>query len=117
MKLAVICLSLVSSISAQAFSGSISANMSNNDLKEKRSEGIGLSMSHPLLAGFSWWSWTGAGQIHEKQKPVDRYAQTLQALEFNLKAVKLTGTAKFQWENNFKDYSPEYGVRVSVKLW
>jgi hypothetical protein len=102
---------------AQAFSGSLSTGFSDNRTKDKTVESIGLSMSQPIVFGLSWWSWTGVGQNHEKLEPAVRWAQTHQAIDWNFKSFKFTGSAKFQWENDLKDYSPEYGFRVAVKLW
>lgn len=116
MKLLATIVALCVSVSAQAFSGSLSVQHSSNETKEKVSQNVGLTVSHPLMLGLGWWSWSGIGQTFEKEAH-SAWGQTVQGLEWNFRDFKVGGSAKFQLENDFKDYSAEYAVKLGIKLW
>ena len=115
-KLAIVSAVLVSQ-TAMAFSGSFTANVSNDAKNGKAKDSFGLVLSQPIIFGLGYWSWSGLGATYELNKGATRWASTTQGIDWNFKRMRFGATAKFQYDEPIKETSAEYGVRVNVKLW
>jgi hypothetical protein len=103
--------------SAMAFSGSFTANVSNDAKNGKAKDSFGLVLSQPIMFGLGYWSWSGLGATYQLDKDPIRWMSTTQGLDWSFKRMRIGATAKFQYDEPIKEVSSEYGVRVSVKLW
>lgn len=101
---------------ASAFSGSFTAQVTQDTKNHKSKDSFGLFMEQPLFLGLSWWSWNGIGATYQLNN-ADHWARTIQGLDFTAKRVTIGGVAKFQYNGNENEITPEYSMRVSVQVW
>jgi len=101
---------------ASAFSGSFTSSVSQDTKHNKSKNSFGVFMDQSLFFGLSWWSWTGMGTTYQLNN-TEHWARTTHGLDFTTSHVNIGGSAKFQYNSNENQISPEYSMRVSVQVW